>query len=111
MFRAFARLLNNQPDTQNPRLFLLHPLDLTALLELAWDRRLEQPVTLGRPFHRSDLNRFQDTWLGNPALTGPPPPVFPPGQRPLQRRKHGDGSVSWSGPMVIRQEPRPVRRC
>jgi len=84
MFRAFARLLNNQPDTQNPRLFLLHPLDLTALLELAWDRRLEQPVTLGRPFHRSDLNRFQDTWLGNPALTGPPPPVFPPGQRPLQ---------------------------
>ena len=77
MFRAFSRLLNNQPDTQNPRLFLLHPLDLTALLELAWDRRLEQPVTLGRPFHRSDLNRFQDTWLGNPALTGPAPPVFP----------------------------------
>jgi hypothetical protein len=84
MFRAFSRLLNNQPDTQNPRLFLLHPLDLTALLELAWDRRLEQPVTLGRPFHRSDLNRFQDTWLGNPALTGSAPPVFPPGQRPLQ---------------------------
>ena len=72
MFRAFDVVLGNQPDTQNPRLFLLHPLDLTALLELAWDRRQEQPsVTLGRPFHRSDLNRFEDTWFGNPALTGP----------------------------------------
>jgi len=84
MFRAFDSVLGNQPGTQNPRLFLLHPLDLAALLELAWDRRQEQPsVTLGRPFHRSDLNRFEDTWVGNPALTGPPP-VFPGGRRPLQ---------------------------
>jgi hypothetical protein len=88
MFRAFSGILGNQvvgnQPTQNPRLFLLHPLDLTALLELAWDKRQEQPsVTLGRPFHRSDLNRFEDTWLGNPALTGAPP-VFPGGQRALQ---------------------------
>ena len=43
MFRAFDSVLGNQPGTQNPRLFLLHPLDLAALLELAWDRRQEQP--------------------------------------------------------------------
>ena len=85
MFRAFASVLGFQPNTQeqNPFLFLLHPLDLTALLELAWDRRQEQPVTLGRPFHRSDLNRFEDTWLGRPALNGPAPD-FPGGPRPLQ---------------------------
>ena len=87
MFRAFHSVLGNQPGTvagtEHPKLFLLHPLDLTALLELAWDRRLEQPVTLGRPFHRSDLNRFEDTWFGNQSVTGPLP-IFPGGRRPLQ---------------------------
>ena len=48
MFRAFSHLLlTGSPDTRTRRLFLLHPLDLTALLELAWDRRLERARDVG----------------------------------------------------------------
>jgi len=37
MFRTFARIL--QVLGSNPQdIFLFHPADLTALLELAWDR-------------------------------------------------------------------------
>ena len=88
MFRAFAAFLGTQANSNNPNLFLLHPADLIAALEVAWDRRLEVAnADLGRPFHRSDLNRFEDTWLGGFAF-GAPPPTFPPpppaGPRPLQ---------------------------
>jgi hypothetical protein len=61
---------------------------LIAVLELAWDRRFELGnVDLGRPFHRSDLNRFEDTWLGRQAFNAPAPTFQPPppaGPRPLQ---------------------------
>jgi len=93
MFRTFARILRlagaNQQD-----IFLYHPADLVAVLELAWDRRFEllafpplPPLKVGEPFHRSDLNRFEDTWFGRRALTPPAPihPTPPLPQRPSQR--------------------------
>jgi hypothetical protein len=84
MFRAFARqLLAAGVDPRN--LFLYHPADLVAVLELAWDHRFDQPTApLGGPFHRSDLNRFEDSWFGRRALTPPAPtPPLPPLQPDL----------------------------
>lgn len=79
MFRTFARV----PGVGAQKLFLFHPADLTAILELAWDRRAEASgVTLGHPLRRSDLNRFEDTWFGRNALT--PSPPGPVSSRPLQ---------------------------
>ena len=61
MFRRFARL----PDVSAQKLFLFHPTDLLAVLELVWDRRFELAAfPLGHPLHRSDLNRFEDSWFG-----------------------------------------------
>ncbi len=79
MFRTFARV----PSVGAQKLFLFHPTDLIAVLELAWDRRGEAAaLTLGHPLHRSDLNRFEDTWFGRRALTPPAPGLV--GSRPLQ---------------------------
>ena len=79
MFRTFASL----PDVGAQKLFLFHPTDLIAALELAWDRRPEEAaLALGHPHHRSDLNRFEDTWFGSRAFTGPAP--TPPASRPFQ---------------------------
>jgi transcriptional regulator with XRE-family HTH domain len=79
MFRAFAALPGVGPE----RLFLFHPADLIAVLELAWDHRAEAAAEpLGHPFHRSDLTRFEDTWFGRRALT--PPAPQPPASRPGQ---------------------------
>src|SRR5829696_2395235 len=78
MFRRIAKHLGDAE-----KLFLFHPADLTAVLELAWDRRADlagQP--LGHPLHRSDLTRFEDTWFGR-HLTGLAAPTLPAG-RPLQ---------------------------
>ena len=79
MFRTFARV----PNVGAQNLFLFHPADLIAVLELAWDRRAEAAgLPLGHPFHRSDLNRFEDTWFGRRSLT--PPAPAPPATRPTQ---------------------------
>ena len=79
MFRTFASLTG--VGAQN--LFRFHPADLIAVLELAWDRRAEEvALALGHPHHRSDLNRFENTWFGSRAFTGPAP--SPPPTRPLQ---------------------------
>jgi hypothetical protein len=48
--------------------FRLHPLDVAALLELAWDGRQKRGER-GRPFNRSELNGFHNTVWGNPALS------------------------------------------
>jgi len=65
MFRKFASL--SGVGAQN--LFLFHPTDLIAVLELAWDRRPDETASdLGRPTHRSDLNRFGNTWFGSQAF-------------------------------------------
>lgn len=89
MFRELARfqVVNNQAFGA-PSVFRLHPADITALMELMWDGRpsLTQ-FDLGRPHHRSDLNRFQDTWFGRRSMNAalPVPPAFPPGTPgPLQ---------------------------
>jgi hypothetical protein len=79
MFRTFART----PGVGAQKLFQFHPADLIAILEFAWDRRAEvAALPLGHPLHRSDLNRFEDTWFGRPALT--PPAPAPPANRPGQ---------------------------
>jgi hypothetical protein len=76
MFRSFAAF----PGI-GTQLFLFHPTDLTAALELAWDRRLDDTAqAVGHPHRRSDLNRFEDTWFGN-TLTGA---AVPTPNRPLQ---------------------------
>jgi hypothetical protein len=70
MFRTFARFLTNGASD----LVQLHPSDLTAVLELAWDRRADrQALELGHPFRRSDLLSFATTWFGSRALTGSAP--------------------------------------
>jgi hypothetical protein len=80
MFREFAKA----PDVGAKKLFLFHPADLAALLELAWDHRPENnTLPLGHPMHRSDLNRFEDTWFGRAALDRSKVPL-PPASRPLQ---------------------------
>jgi hypothetical protein len=80
MFRTFARV----PNVGAQKLFLFHPADLLAVLELAWDRRAEAAgMVLGHPLHRSDLNRFEDTWFGRRALTPPAPGLVP--TRPFQQ--------------------------
>src|SRR3954447_24180877 len=93
MFRTFARILRLAGGNQQD-IFLYHPADLVAVLELAWDRRFEllafpplPTLKVGEPFHRSDLNRFEDTWFGRRALTPPAPvhPTPPLPQRPSQR--------------------------
>lgn len=79
MFRTFARI----PDVGARKLFLFHPTDLIAVLELAWDRRAEASASaLGHPLHRSDLTRFEDTWFGRRALA--PPAPLPTPTRPTQ---------------------------
>jgi hypothetical protein len=70
MFRAFAKFLPAKDLVQ------FHPADLTAVLELAWDRRSSRQEELGHPFRRSDLLNFGTTWFGKPALT-PPAPTIP----------------------------------
>ena len=80
MFRTFATFLPNGAAD----LLQLHPSDLTAVLELAWDRRAERTtpdgkkLELGHPFHRSDLFNFSSTWFGSRALSGAAPQTVPP---------------------------------
>ena len=74
MFRTFARFLPNGARD----LFQFHPSDLTAVLELAWDRRVNrQDLELGHPFRRSDSQSFGTTWFGSKLLTGSAPPPAP----------------------------------
>jgi hypothetical protein len=86
MFRTFAKFLTNgtTDDTKGARgLVQFHPSDLTAVLELAWDRRIDRTnLELGHPFHRSALFNFSTTWFGSRALSGaaPPPPPLASGQ-------------------------------
>ena len=57
MFRTFAKFTHERPEARD--LVQFHPSDLTAVLELAWDRRADRTnLELGHPFHRSDLFNF-----------------------------------------------------
>jgi hypothetical protein len=74
MFRTFAKFLPNKASD----LVRFHPSDLTAVLELAWDRRSDrQDLELGHPFRRSDFLGFGTTWFGSRALD--PTAEAPPG--------------------------------
>ncbi len=65
MFRTFANFLPNGAND----LVQFHPADLTALLELAFERRSNQlNLELGDPFRRSDLIGFGATLFGSKLL-------------------------------------------
>ena len=60
MFRRFAGEI---PDGALA-LFRCHPLELSTLLEVAWQRRANATGTeLGDPAHRSDISSIPDSWL------------------------------------------------
>ena len=78
MFRTFAKV----SGVGAQGLFLFHPTDLIAVLELAWDRRAEG-VGARRSGIRSTAaisTRFEDSWFGRRALQ-PPAPTPPPAGR------------------------------
>jgi hypothetical protein len=80
MFRAFAKFLPARDLVQ------FHPADLTAVLELAWEKRSNrQDLELGHPFRRSDFLSFGSTWFGSKLLTGaaPTPPPDQPNLNPI----------------------------
>jgi hypothetical protein len=86
MFRALARVplsLENPAPYGADNLFRLHPVDIVALLEAVWDKRREQTVDLGRPFRRSALSRFSDTWFGANLFSHSLPEGIGPGLGPL----------------------------
>jgi hypothetical protein len=74
MFRRFAKFLTAPGVNGAEVLMRFHPLDLTALLELAWDRRSNNPAVkdLGHPARRSDLPGSGTTWFGNAAFSTAP---------------------------------------
>jgi hypothetical protein len=77
VFDWFASALG--PSHQGD-LFLLHPSDLMALLEYAWDHRSEGPQPTGDPRNRSDVQGMSSTWAGQFLISAPPQqqPPLPP---------------------------------
>ena len=80
MFRTFAKFITTLEETGAIDLMHLHPSDLTALLELAWDRGSNNAaVDLGDPVQRSDACQLQYhlVWTGGfrGAAKPPPPPT------------------------------------
>ncbi|MFN0104220.1 MAG: hypothetical protein ACKV2U_19310 [Bryobacteraceae bacterium] len=75
MFRRFAKFLTDAGVPNGPEVLMkFHPSDLTALLELAWDRRSNNPaIELGRPARRSAIPGFGTTWFGTAAFSTTPP--------------------------------------
>jgi hypothetical protein len=76
MFRRFAKFLSDDgPERDGAKeLMRLHPSDLTALLELAWDNRSSRTdVDLGHPSRRSAVPGFPKTWFGGAAFQVSPP--------------------------------------
>lgn len=72
MFEAFANLLPNGAAD----LFLFNPSDLVALLEYAWDHRLNDTAfQTGDPRHRSDLPGMGGTWMGQFFNSPPVGPI------------------------------------
>jgi hypothetical protein len=77
MFRRFAKFISDAGGNGAIDLMRLHPSDLTALLEFAWDSRSNNPdhrvFGLGHPARRSDLDGFGTTWFGDAAFKLTPP--------------------------------------
>src|SRR5262245_24636924 len=94
MFRTFAKFLPGGARD----LVQFHPADITAVLELAWDRRANrQNLELGHPFRRSDAISFGTTWFGSKLLTGsaPTPPIDQPDLNPILNAIAGACPVVW----------------
>lgn len=73
MFRRYAKFLTDAGLNGAEVLTRFHPSDLTALLELAWDKRSNNPaIELGRPARRSAVPGFGTTWFGNAAFSSTP---------------------------------------
>lgn len=93
MFRTFAKFLPARDLVQ------FHPADLTAALELAWEKRSNrQNLDLGHPFRRSDFLSFGATWFGSKLLTGaaPTPPTDQPNLNPIINAINGAAcGVLW----------------
>lgn len=88
MFLSFASQLPNGAAD----LFAFHPADLLALLEDAWDQRVNDPAfPTGDPRHRSDLNGMTRTWMGQYFSTPAPAALVP-----IVRSLGGEiGAVTW----------------
>ena len=71
MFREFAGFAGGADV-----LFKLHPADLIAFCEFAWDRRATSASRLGHPLNRSGLSNFESSWFGtNATVPLPPGPI------------------------------------
>ena len=74
MFRRFAKFLTDAGFNGADVVTNFHPSDLTALLELAWDQRSNNPAQeLGRPARRSGVPGFGTTWFGKAAFASNTP--------------------------------------
>ncbi len=91
MFRKFASFISGGAE----ELMRLHPADLSALLELAWDERSNnQDEALGHPARRSDLNGFGTTWFGGAAFdVTPPEPTVAEIERDLKTEGNPESST------------------
>jgi hypothetical protein len=89
MFLAFANLM---PAAD---IVMLHPSDLIALLEFAWDHRLNDPASqTGDPRRRSDLAGMGGTWMGQ-YLNTPPPAAIAPLVNGMQAIQDRTGGLQW----------------
>ncbi len=95
MFRRIAGILPGGAQT----LFRLHPVELHALLELAWELRLHEATEVGRPNRRSELPELPGhllSLIGDPQA--PAPGNFIAQNRALFTSTVGGaaaGSVQW----------------
>jgi len=89
MFRRFASFVGVD------NLFRLHPYDLVALLELAWDRRVSANFELGHPLNRSDLDGLGGTWLGHSTFASNPPNPITGAIAVGLGRGSENNSISW----------------
>jgi hypothetical protein len=91
MFIWFASQLPNKAAD----LFALHPSDLIALLEFAWDHRANDlAFPTGDPRHRSDLGGMTGSWMGQ-FLATPPPAAIASIVNAIRATQDRLGGVGW----------------
>src|SRR5262245_36649438 len=106
MFRRFAKFLTDSSLKGPDVLMGFHPSDLTALLELAWDERSNNPnLRLGHPARRSDLPGFGTTWFGKAAFSTTPPNPVEVIAKKLRERFTGE---SFIGRIGSQTSPQPA---
>jgi hypothetical protein len=78
MFRTLAL----RHPTRRQHMLRLHPIELAALLELAWNRR--QQIDAKPPGHPQHRSHSRGTVATLPSLPGSPPSNTPPASNPLR---------------------------